>query len=602
MAQDKTKKKTDKSRLVESQEDKPVRYVSSDVSFQEQRDFYIGKILEDRYEIEAFIGEGGVGAVYKAKHLLMNKTVAVKFLVPSLVKDQRAFKRFKTEAEITCNLSHQNIVTVREYGISDGNPFLVMDFIEGQTLRDFMSSGQKPAENRIIDWILQVTEALEYAHSVKVIHRDIKPGNIVIEDGGPTETVKILDFGIAKLVESENLETTGATRTGELFGTPTYMSPEQCRGGEIDTRSDIYSIGCVLYELASGKPPFEAQSALEIFVHHTSEPVPPIESQNISKSFKQVIYKCLMKNPDDRYQDVEELKRDLKRIRAGEKVSIKLAKDRQPPKSDIRLKIALAASLLCCATFAVLYFSNGFSSLEEKVLPEWEVLVKKADKAIEQKDREQAIVHLNRALAVARKSNSKAQVRLDILYRLAVNYKLNFDYKSFKRVAREYVKLAFQVGEDAKAENLLANIAMYEFENSEYDDALKDLRLLERSALASRKDDYSMFIRVYELMGRIYFACGDMENAETYLLKCIKIRNRIHMAGYDGCSGFAHWTLAKMYKARNELDKAYKHLKLSKDSKQAILSLTRATTGPEREFLALPIEEEFDSLAQTLNR
>lgn len=596
MAEETFKEKQEE--LLESDSSQEIRFVGSEDSFEDPRIDLIGKVIEGRYEILSFIGEGGVGTVYKAKHLLLNKTIAIKFLIPSLVRDKRALQRFKTEAEITCSLSHQNIVTVREYGFSDGCPFLVMDYMEGKSLKDVISENEELTEKQIIEWILQVLDALEYAHSLGVIHRDIKPANIVFEELNDNLTAKILDFGIAKIIETEVELQSGVTRTGELFGTPTYMSPEQCSGKEVDTRSDIYSIGCVLFELIAKTPPFQGKSALEIFMKHINDPIPDVESTQFSSDLKTVIKKCLLKNPDDRYPSVGFLKQDLKCIHDGKKVSISFPSNRES-KKILKIWMAVSAVLLIVAiSTTTLYLSNSQNSN----LTGWQGYVNDAKNATRQGKKKEASKLLEKALSIARAQKEPAEVRLQILYDLVDSYRRNMDYKSLVKTAREYVNLAYQIDAIRDSESMLFQLAHTEYQIGEFDNVVKDSQLLERSLLASRGESAPALITVYYLLGLAHYAKGDLVASEEALLKCVNKFNQIHIRGYDGTVGIAHWTLAQIYKKKNKLGKVHKHLKLASDSRAAILTIKGTTDIIEKRLLMLPVAEELNAVSEILNK
>ena len=240
----------------------------------------IGMIVGGHYEILSRIGEGGMSVVYKARHQLLNKIVAIKVLKPFLAMDQVKLARFQQEALSVYRLEHPNIIRVYHFEIPKHEPFLVMDFLDGKPLSEIIvGEGNLPLE-RCISIFSQVCAGLQHAHEAGVIHRDIKPSNIIIsrnEDG--TDSVKIVDFGIAKVLDSEtDGGIQGVTQAGEVFGSPLYMSPEQCAAKHVDARSDVYSSACVLYECLTGEPPFLGATALDTMQMHVFD-VP----ENISK-------------------------------------------------------------------------------------------------------------------------------------------------------------------------------------------------------------------------------------------------------------------------------------------------------------------------------
>jgi serine/threonine protein kinase/tetratricopeptide (TPR) repeat protein len=277
----------------------------------------IGSTIGEKYEILAVIGGGAMGLVYKARHTLMKRVVAIKMLHPNMLPDAGTVMRFKKEAEALSCLNHPGILTVFDFGIStQGQPYLVTDYLEGQTLGELLESTQVVPWQRTVNIFMQVCSALAHAHKNGVIHRDIKPSNIMLtEFEDQQDVVKILDFGIAKVITEETENSSQLTRTGEVFGSPLYMSPEQCRGKSLDARSDIYSLGCVMFRTLTGQPAFFGQDLVECLYKHVNEAAPSLREMtpeaNIPEALEQVVLKCLAKDQNDRYQTMVELKEAL---------------------------------------------------------------------------------------------------------------------------------------------------------------------------------------------------------------------------------------------------------------------------------------------------
>jgi eukaryotic-like serine/threonine-protein kinase len=207
-------------------------------------DALVGTILAKRYELKSFIGQGGMSVVYKATDQQLGKTVAVKLLLPHLVNDPITYQRFQLEARAASSLSHTNIVTIYDFGAGENNePYIVMDYLDGTPLNDAIKMLRGLAMERSVAIFVQIADALQCAHSNNVLHRDLKPSNVLLIHQGPAlDIVKLVDFGIAKLIPQDGGESLHLTKTGEVFGSPFYMSPEQCRGEKVDARSDIYSM------------------------------------------------------------------------------------------------------------------------------------------------------------------------------------------------------------------------------------------------------------------------------------------------------------------------------------------------------------------------
>ncbi|HNB23732.1 MAG TPA: serine/threonine-protein kinase, partial [Candidatus Melainabacteria bacterium] len=277
----------------------------------------VGTVLENKYEILEKIGAGGMGAVYKARHQLMHRQVAIKMVLAQLSANSMTLKRFTQEARATSQLNHPNILTVFDFGISPSNqPYLVMDFLEGVNFGRVLEETRQIPIPRAMGIFLQVCAALGHAHQKGIVHRDLKPSNIMlIELDGQPDFVKVLDFGIAKVLSSVDGETDNLTRTGEVFGSPLYMSPEQFRGKSMDARSDIYSLGCVMYRSLAGICPVTGKDVLECMYKHVNETIPPFSvtapEAEIPERLEQIIMKALAKDPDERYASMNDLRADL---------------------------------------------------------------------------------------------------------------------------------------------------------------------------------------------------------------------------------------------------------------------------------------------------
>ena len=275
-----------------------------------------------RYEIIDELGHGAMGSVFRANDPAMNRIVALKTILPVALASEQGDEyrqRFYREARAAGALAHPGIVPVFDVGEHEGVPFLVMEFVKGQTLDHAMKKGERFSLERVCEIGQQIAEALGYAHRNGVIHRDIKPANILLtsQEAYGAERAKITDFGVAKLTAGE------ITTTGQLLGTPAFMPPEQFTGAPIDGRADIFSLGVILYWMASGEQPFpgETMSAVSYKIVHT-EPIPPAKlNPAIPAKLEGVILKCLAKSPADRYQTGEEVARDLGLLRAGSKAS-----------------------------------------------------------------------------------------------------------------------------------------------------------------------------------------------------------------------------------------------------------------------------------------
>ena len=285
-----------------------------------------GSVLGGRYRVEARIGSGGMGEVYRGVDTVLDRTVAIKILLPQFARDVSFVDRFRREAQAAARLNHPNLVGIYDSGADGETQFIVMEFIQGRTLEDFLSSGGRFDVVHAVEVAEKICDALAYAHVAGVIHRDIKPANVMVTRKGE---VKVMDFGIARIVAGPQT----APQTSAVLGTAAYISPEQAQGMPVDGRSDIYSLGAVLYEMLTGKPPFTGDSPVAVAYKQVNEsPVlPSIANREVSPLLDAVLMRALAKNPANRYQTADDFRADLERARLGQDV---LATPLMPPGED----------------------------------------------------------------------------------------------------------------------------------------------------------------------------------------------------------------------------------------------------------------------------
>ncbi len=274
--------------------------------------------LSDRYELGEILGFGGMSEVHLARDVRLHRDVAVKVLRADLARDPSFYLRFRREAQNAAALNHPSIVAVYDTGEAETPagplPYIVMEYVDGVTLRDIVHTDGPLPPRRAIEIIADACQALNFSHQNGIIHRDVKPANIMISS---TNAVKVMDFGIARAIADSG---NSVTQTAAVIGTAQYLSPEQARGDAVDARSDVYSLGCVLYEILTGEPPFTGDSPVSVAYQHVREdPVPPSKRhQGISADLDAVVLKALAKNPDNRYQTAAEMRADLIRVHNGE--------------------------------------------------------------------------------------------------------------------------------------------------------------------------------------------------------------------------------------------------------------------------------------------
>jgi len=279
------------------------------------------RLLGDRYELDGVVGRGGMAEVYRARDLRLDRTVAIKTLRADLARDQTFQARFGREAQSAASLNNPSIVAVYDTGEdrSTGTPipFIVMEFVDGRTVRDLLIEGHRLLPERALEITSGVLRALEYSHQAGIVHRDIKPGNVMVTRNGD---IKVMDFGIARAMSDAQAT---MTQTAQVIGTAQYLSPEQARGERVDARSDLYSTGCLLYELLTGRPPFTGDSPVAIAYQHVREnPIPPSRlDPSLPPWADSIVLKAMAKSPNDRYQSAAEMQADIQRAASGMQVA-----------------------------------------------------------------------------------------------------------------------------------------------------------------------------------------------------------------------------------------------------------------------------------------
>ena len=255
----------------------------------------VGRTINGRYEVTRVIGEGGMGVVYEAYDRQVDRNVAIKLVRAESLADRKFITRFRREMEVTTRLRHPSTIRVFEHGETEtGRPYMVMELLQGESFADLLERGRVP-EKEALQYARQIAESLSEAHENGIFHRDLKPDNIFIETVGVSKVVKVLDFGIAGGLDASRL-----TQAGEVFGTPQYMSPEQCNGQPLDHRTDIYSLGCILYEMLEGKPPFSAESPMATMLKHVRSKLPI--PRRCSRPTIELLQKALRKDRNKRIQ------------------------------------------------------------------------------------------------------------------------------------------------------------------------------------------------------------------------------------------------------------------------------------------------------------
>ena len=345
---------------------------------------HLGRLIDGRYRVESIIGRGGMGVVYRARHEALDKFAAVKILLPT--EDPAVVERFRAEARAATAIGNDHIVDTVDFGqLEDGSTYFVMEFLEGRTLSKLIKAEGHIPLDRTLRIAKQIAEGMGAAHDASIVHRDVKPENIFItRQNKQDDFVKLLDFGIAKVANAQNK----LTRAGTIFGTPHYMSPEQAAGTEVDHRTDIYSLGVILYEMVSGRVPFEAENPMGLLTQHMyKQPTPLTELEStpqvIPIGMDAIVLKCMAKKPEDRYPTMGEVARDLERLEQGgapaaiaellrrttadshpELFRAAKAEAKRAPRPRARWPIAIGAlAVLAGGAYAALHFVPGLERL-----------------------------------------------------------------------------------------------------------------------------------------------------------------------------------------------------------------------------------------------
>ncbi len=331
----------------------------------------LNDLFSTNYEFLGTIGTGGMSVIYKARQLMLDKTVAIKMLHSHLL-NENSIMRFQREAKAASSMKHPNVIAVHDFGISkQGQPYMVMDFIDGKTLAELLAERGAVPLPEAMDIFLAVCAALEHAHQNNLLHRDLKPSNIMLRDSADGYDVFLVDFGIAKAIDAESGGIAQQlTQTGEVMGSPLYMSPEQCMGKKLDQRSDIYSLGCILYEAVVGVPPHRGETMLETIFKHLNEAAVPLHDVRTDitfpDAFEDLVMRLLATHPEDRIQTISEVRETLLAIQAGALRGSGLAKAAAPfklsiskPKAFIAAGVLMALIGLAELNFAIDNFTSA---------------------------------------------------------------------------------------------------------------------------------------------------------------------------------------------------------------------------------------------------
>ena len=478
------------------------------------------KYIGGKYRVLELLGKGGMGAVYKVHHIALDKVYAAKVLNSDVTTDFKILQRFDQEAKSIGTLNHPNLIAVHDYGTSDdGTPYLIMDFLDGHSLDEELKTNGPLEEKHALHIFGLVCDALKHAHDKGIIHRDIKPSNIMLvktEEG--KEGVKIVDFGIAKRELIDNK----VTQTGEVFGTPLYMSPEQCLGKPCDSRSDIYSLGCVIYEALTGIVPFAADNAVQTIFNHLNITPPPLRKANpgckLSLSIEQIVAACLEKEPKDRIESAEVVAINLRRIESGQSpvLNSKL----------LRLKKGTAFKLGNMITFflaCLFVLIAGFVILG--IVKDSRPSMKLATQGVQQFEKAdylKATTSFEEGLKIARTEKESKFDQIKFLEYLTNCYSYTHNYQKAEIASRELAQIHMKDNEFIAADRY-SNLAWRYMSKVDKNKELEALNFaIQVREKAFGVDSPELFEQVQHRAGD-YYAIGDTKNAVQDAERALKL-------------------------------------------------------------------------------
>ncbi len=471
-------------------------------------------IFDTSWVITERLGEGGMSVVYKARHIDLNRTVAIKVLLPHLTTNMKNLQRFKQEAVTASALSHPNLIRVENFGVTpEGRTFIIMDFVQGVSLADVIAKEGKIDPVRAVFIFVQAANALQHAHERNVIHRDLKPSNIMlVNNGDEGESVKIVDFGIAKLLLDDEDQVQHLTQTGEVFGSPLYMSPEQCRGEKLDNRSDIYSMGVLMYEALTATAPIRGANVFETMQKQLSDKPEPIVDEkapdSLLKRLNTVVMKALEKEPGARYKTMAELETDLNNaLISAEKDWKSRAKSLKKQYRSLSAKDRKIRKIAAATVFGLFVCIGGILCIREALYDPLQAMnferqslfAKKFKPANVSRDAEATKLTMQMDVVV----NREHAVWKEIKARLAIGDKRAEDYD---KITNDMIPAGIQAMKKFRDDrNYLSSIRQGDWV----------LSLFKTLALENSSD----YVSVYKLQAESYLALDDFTKAyENYAM------------------------------------------------------------------------------------
>lgn len=499
-----------------------------------ETDRLIGRILDGRYKIVELIGSGGMGAVYKAREIALERFIALKILKNSSMSEEDQ-ARFEREGKIVSELSHQNIVNFYRFGFApDGTPYIAMECLQGRTLRDLLNSEGQLNWHRIARIVVQICRALEFTHGHSIVHRDLKPENIMLLDSPVPETVKLLDFGLATFMPAAVESYQKITNTGQLVGSVNYISPEQCAGKKVDHRADIYSLGCIMYEAVSGRLPHDADNPLGVvYKHVNTEPDKFgafLEYHSIPLAFEKIVFRSLEKDPDKRYASVAELVFELEKLMQDPSATLTLAlagllkgeNAEQKAQWKVNPLFLMTGLALCLLVFGVAFVYR--SNLAERAAKEsvdyqprsdedarirnWEIRLAAAERTLPRLEKQLAAT----PVTSPQRTRAERQVILELLESCVLCFHIN----NMKKADYYYKQLERFLGSSIFDEPYVSDkLGEAQFRTQRYADAKKTYLKTLRIRQSNKVPGADNLVRV----GMCELVMGDPKLARDYFSK-----------------------------------------------------------------------------------
>lgn len=569
-------------------------------------DPFLGTLIAGRYEMLELVGGGGIGLVYRALDKSSQKTIAVKVLFPQMALKPEVVSRFKQEARTSSLLAHPNIVAIVDFDADKSQSYLAMEFIDGMAASDYVEQYGKMTLEHAISVMLQACEGIQHAHARSVVHRDLKPSNLMLANVSGKEVVKIVDFGLAKAFRDETASASKLTKTGEVCGSPSYMSPEQCRGLRLDYRTDLFSLGCVFYELLTGRPPFFGEDPIETILKQISETptevrLEGIDPQVVSK-VNAVLFRALAKDREQRYQSIDEMRADIENILAKTTsvwelplLKLRVAKLKFQGKSDKlpskkALAIALPVAVIVSSVVPLYLLLSPKPSRDAFNKPvSWQTT---KDKPSEEKAPERIKFTEFLISRYEEGAGLNSEPVMKALEERIGYFKRTMQFEQEQRDLEKLLKIRRSVDGPTSVLTATTTIELADclYDQGKLAQALPGYRFAIPILIQTFGKDYADLARPLTRAGTISLALGQVDTAESYLSNAIAVMNARHKSDSlefaESISG-----LAETYRMQTKYD-------IAAESFEKAAGLWSKFAGAEKENATTCYVHQGDVLAE----